>query len=192
MHFSDEQVQRAREVSLFDFIRTNEGWTIQKVGNFYTTKEHDSLRILSDEKTFFWNSRGLNGHNVIDWLQKTRNMSFTENIRLILGEDGEKHYISEYNCLSDSIQFTHQRNVYIFTSSVASNYKFELSDVSNDVYFKMFIYNADMEELKYAEYQANGENVIFELKPNLPYYIVVEQQKNKGHYLMSYGIANEN
>lgn len=85
-------MQRAREVSLLDFIRTNEGWTIQKTGNFYTTKEHDSLRILSDEKTFFWNSKGLNGHNVIDWLQKTKNMTFVESVRLILGEDGEKHY----------------------------------------------------------------------------------------------------
>ena len=34
MHFSNEQVQRAREVSLVDFIRSNEGWTIQKVGNW--------------------------------------------------------------------------------------------------------------------------------------------------------------
>ncbi len=86
-HSTEDEIQRARDTSLVDYIRYNEGWTVQRVGDFYTTKEHDSLRILNDEKTFFWNSREINGHNVIDWLQKTQNLSFSERIALILGEN---------------------------------------------------------------------------------------------------------
>ena len=99
--------------------------------------------------------------------------------------------ISEYASISDSVQFTHQRNIYSFTSSVANKYRFELKDVSNDAYFKMFIYNADMEELQYADYRGDGGEISFDLKSNTMYYIVIEQQNNIGHYTLSYGISNE-
>ena len=89
MKYTETEVQNAKDMSLVNYISSNEGWTIQKLGNFYTTKEHDSLRILNDEKTFFWNSRGINGHNVIDWLMKTRNLTFVQALEELLGRKSE-------------------------------------------------------------------------------------------------------
>lgn len=161
MHFSDEQVQRAREVSLLDFIRSNEGWTILNVGNFYTTKEHDSLRILSDEKTFFWNSRGLNGHNVIDWLQKTRNMTFAESVRLILGEDGEKHYEKA----KETVPIKEKKKISLPLSadSIDRTWNYLLNDRRIDIEILQYvlsetlIYQSIYNDVVFLGYDENGE-----------------------------------
>jgi len=87
--YTEPEIQNARDMSLVDYISSNENWTIVHVGNFYTTKEHDSLRIMKDEKTFFWNSRGINGKNVIDWLMKTRHLTFVQALEEILGRKAE-------------------------------------------------------------------------------------------------------
>ena len=115
----------------------------------------------------------------------------TGSYALSIGSQKSTSDISDYTSLTDSIQFTNQRNVYSFTSNEAGNYRFELSDISNDVYFKMFLYNVDMEELKYVDYQANDGGITYELKANTMYFIVIEQQKNNGNYTLNYGVFRE-
>ena len=158
MHFSDEQVQRARKVSLVDFIRSNEGWTIQKVGNFYTAKEHDSLRILNDEKTFFWNSKGLNGHNAIDWLQKTRNMTFTESVRLLLGE---KHCEKAKETVPKNIEKKILLPLYANSIDIAWSYLFKNrcidKDILNYTLSNKLIYQSVYNDVIFLGYDENSE-----------------------------------
>lgn len=99
--------------------------------------------------------------------------------------------ISNYSVLKDSMQYTDQRNVYSFTPTQTEKYIFELSDLPNDTYFRMYLYNADMEQFQFGEYRGNGGNITYDLNMNSQYYIVVEQQKNFGNYTMSYGIYKE-
>ena len=98
--------------------------------------------------------------------------------------------ISSYMTVSDSTQFTNQRNIYDFTSSVAGNYRFELSNVSQDTWFKFYLYNSSMEQLKYGSGD-NGDGITADLDADTEYYFVVEQGGNTGSYNLNYGMSDE-
>ena len=99
--------------------------------------------------------------------------------------------ISNYTQLDDSTQFTDQRNQYIFNSTEAGTYRFEFSDIPNDISFKMYLYNKDMEELansgNYGGGVGNEGGITYDLEANTQYYVVVEQYSGVGAYCMTYG-----
>ena len=98
--------------------------------------------------------------------------------------------ISTYKSVDDSTQFTNQRNIYSFTSSVAGSYRFELSNISQDAWFKFYLYNSSMEQLEYGSGD-NGDGITADLDANKKYYFVVEQGGNIGSYTLNYGLSNE-
>ena len=97
--------------------------------------------------------------------------------------------ISNYTQLDDSTQFTDQRNQYAFTSIEAGTYRFELSDVPNDIDFHMYLYNKDMEKLATDGTMGmnNGGGITYDLDANTQYYVVVEQHSNVGSYKLNIG-----
>ena len=99
--------------------------------------------------------------------------------------------ISNYTQLDDSTQFTDQRNQYVFNSTEAGTYRFEFSDIPNDISFKMYLYNKDMEELansgNYGGGVGNEGGITYDLEANTQYYVVVEQYSGVGAYCMTYG-----
>ena len=106
--------------------------------------------------------------------------------------------ISKYAKLSDSIQFTAQKNVYSFSLTKDGCYRFELSEMLDNTNFNMHLCNSDMKQLDYQdsisngyEFISNDNGITHDLKANTQYYIVVEQQKNTGKYTLSYGIQKE-
>ncbi len=119
--------------------------------------------------------------------QQDNTGSYTLNI----GSQKRTEDISAYNKVSDSIQFTDQRNIYSFTSTEAGRYRFELSDVPNDIYFRMYLYNSDMEQLVYDYNKTNGRGITCDLDANSQYYFVIEQQDNIGSYVLNIGRQKE-
>lgn len=69
-----EAIKRA--ISIL-YIAEEFGFTIKKVGAFYTIKEHDSVRISRERNIFVRNSSG-DGGSVIDFVMVFANMSFVE------------------------------------------------------------------------------------------------------------------
>ena len=112
--------------------------------------------------------------------------SYTLNV----GSQKSTSDISTYKSVNDSTQFTNQRNIYEFTLSVAGTYRFELSNVSKDTWFKFYLYNSSMEQLEYGSGD-NGDGITFDLDAGTKYYFVVEQGGNTGNYRMNYGIYKE-
>ena len=100
--------------------------------------------------------------------------------------------ISNITTVSDSIQFTNQRNVYSYTSEKSGTYRFEFSNIPDNVYFKMFLYNADMEQFEFGDYLDNGDGITCDLIGSEQYYVVVEQQGYSGRYDMKIGPYIEN
>ena len=97
--------------------------------------------------------------------------------------------ISNFTEVSDSTQFNDQKNQYLFISTESGTYRFEFSDVPNNIDFNMYLYNADWEQLDYATCIANDEGITFNLDANTQYYLEVEQRYNTGSYVLNIGSA---
>lgn len=100
-----------------------------------------------------------------------KNLSSSENYSIqIRYQDGYSDYtlkigeqkpildIDDYDVVSDSIEFTDQRNVYRFTAS-ASTYNFDISDIQNDYRVEILLFNHLDEVVAEDDYCSNGEGI---------------------------------
>lgn len=110
----------------------------------------------------------------------------TGSYTLSIGSQKATTEITSYTLIADSTQFTNQRNVYHFTSSVSGNYRFELSNVPQNIWFKYCLYNSSMEQLSYGSGD-NGDGITANLDADTEYYFVVEQGGNTGSYTLNVG-----
>lgn len=80
-----EEIDRASRVDLLTYLQQCEPQNLKKICNgVYTTIDHDSLQI-SNEK-WHWHSRGIGGHNALQYLLKVREMRFPDAVRQILSQ----------------------------------------------------------------------------------------------------------
>lgn len=84
--YSHEQIQRARNADMVDFLERYEGFNFKKVGSYIKCKEHNSLVICSDRYGWFWNSKDIGGSTAIDYVEKIYGKKFDEAIGIILNE----------------------------------------------------------------------------------------------------------
>lgn len=75
-YISPEQLEEIKRIDLLTYFRTYMPDELVKVGNEYTTKTHDSLRMSNG--LWNWCSRGFGGRNAVDFIQKTENISFID------------------------------------------------------------------------------------------------------------------
>jgi hypothetical protein len=74
---SDEQIQRAKDISLLDYLRAYEPQSIRRCGaNEYCLKEHDSFKITTGK--WRWFSRGIGGRGALDYLIRVCGYDFKE------------------------------------------------------------------------------------------------------------------
>jgi len=91
----------------------------------------------------------------------------------------------EYIQISDKIQFTDQRNYYEYNSKYNKMYSFTLTEVPNNVYFDMFLYNEEWEELDKKTGVSNGNGITYNFKENTKYFVKVQQRDGKGVYTLN-------
>lgn len=99
LKYSDEEVALAESLSL-SYVVSKMGFEVRKKGNYYTTREMDSLMIYND-KTWCRHSRKSNfgriGGGVLDFLMEYGNMTFPEAVEWALKEHGKlPERIKEY------------------------------------------------------------------------------------------------
>ena len=87
--FSDEEIQIAKETDLPELLASL-GYTVKQIGNYYTTKEMDSLRIW-DRRTWFRYSEGKGG-DAIDFIRHFCGKSFPEAVNYLLDFHGGARY----------------------------------------------------------------------------------------------------
>lgn len=90
-----EQIDRAKQVNILDYLLKHEPNNIKRVGKAYYLIDHDSLRISNN--LWIWESQGFGGKNVIDYLIKVRGYSFVDAVQLLTGDTvpSYTHSISE-------------------------------------------------------------------------------------------------
>jgi hypothetical protein len=85
---SKEQIARAKEIGIEDYILTHEPDNVKRIGSAYYLRDHDSLEISNN--LWNWHSHGVGGKNVVDYLVKVRGYGFVDAVRALAGDNGEK------------------------------------------------------------------------------------------------------
>ena len=62
--FTSEEKAEAHNISVIDYLQRNYGFTFKRDGNGFRCREHNSLFIHSDEKSWYWNRHGFGGGGV--------------------------------------------------------------------------------------------------------------------------------
>ena len=84
MFYTQEQIDRANRADIADFLRT-QGETLERAGNEYRWKRHDSLTVR--ENKWYRHSQSKGG-GPIDFVMEFYGRSFTEAVQLLTGEQG--------------------------------------------------------------------------------------------------------
>jgi hypothetical protein len=200
------------DISSYNSISDSTQFTNQKNIYEFTSTEAGTYRFeLSDVPQNIWfrfqlynssmeqlkNGSGDNGDGITADLEANTKYFFiveqggnTGSYTLNIGSQKPWTDISSYSIVNDSIQFTNQKNYYEFTSSVAGSYRFELSNVTKDTWFRFQLYNSSMEQLKNGSGD-NEDGITVDLDADTKYYFVVEQGGNIGSYTLNYGISSD-
>ena len=82
-YYTEEQIKAARSIDLLTYLQTYEPTELIHVrGNTYCTREHDSLKISSDGRWYWW-SRGFGGYSALDYLIKVKGMQFMDAMKIL-------------------------------------------------------------------------------------------------------------
>ncbi len=82
--FSDEEKQQAHNISVIDYLQRVYGFSFKKSGQGYRCVEHDSLVIKANEKLWYWNSLGMGGGDIIEFVMKYEHISYDNALKRIL------------------------------------------------------------------------------------------------------------
>jgi len=85
MRIDDNTVAQARAADALAFFEKYNGFTFTQRGGEYRCRQHPSLAVKSDRLSWFWHSKGIGGHGVLDYLVKIENMSFREAVEVVTG-----------------------------------------------------------------------------------------------------------
>ena len=79
-----EQIERARQVDVLDYVLKYEAETVKRVGNSYRRKDHPSIEINTGK--WRWYSQGLYGKTALDYLTNVQGYALVDAVCLLLGE----------------------------------------------------------------------------------------------------------
>jgi len=95
-YYTEEQIRQIRSIDLLTYLQTYEPTELVRVsGNTWCTREHDSLKVSSNGKWFWW-SRGFGGSSALDYLIKVKGIPFIQAMQ-ILTEDRNMPARSDVN-----------------------------------------------------------------------------------------------
>lgn len=131
-------VDEVSQVKIIDYAKML-GLTVDRVGRYYTLKEHDSVRI-DDKKNYFWrNSNGVNG-GVITFVEHFTGYDFKESVRLL------QQYLGLYP--TDTNYSTRPKTQYQQLTTMYENKEFTLPQANSD-YKRAFGYLVKERQIDY-------------------------------------------
>ena len=110
---------------------------------------------------------------------------------LNVGQKKETVDITNFTAISDSIQYTDQKNDYLYVAGNEGTHRFEFSDVPNGTDLRLRIYNSGWEEMKSDYDLDNGEGLTVSFAAGETYYIRVEQYREIEPYTLNIGPKKE-
>ena len=118
-----------------------------------------------------------------------------DSYQLIIGHQKETIDISDYTIISDSIQYTDQRNVYLFTPQITGRYRFEISGMTkgtnNEVDLLVFNSGGGVEDqTSYGIMNGDGLT-IRDMQAGQTYEIQVRYYSGYDSYNLNIGLQKE-
>ena len=85
-YVTKEQIERAREFHVLNYVLANEGNQYKRVGSGYRSKEHPSLAV--SEKGFYWHSQSgeIKGKTALDYLTCVHGYGLVDAVCMLIGE----------------------------------------------------------------------------------------------------------
>jgi hypothetical protein len=78
-------IERVRNVDVIAFLEKHNGFTFAHQRGAYRCEQHKSLAVKNDRLSWYWHSKGIGGHGVLDYLVKAENMPFREAVEAVIG-----------------------------------------------------------------------------------------------------------
>lgn len=76
--FTPQEKEAAHNISIIDYLERNYGLTFKKAGKGFRCREHNSFFVNADQKAWYWNSRGIGGGDVIEFVRKYENLTYEQ------------------------------------------------------------------------------------------------------------------
>ena len=89
IRYTEEELEEGRRTDMIEFLGRTRGWSFKRVGKQYVgvEKDHNSLVIQANRRSWCWNSHNIMGLNVYDWLEKIEGMTRKEAFTTIIGNN---------------------------------------------------------------------------------------------------------
>jgi hypothetical protein len=85
MLIDEKTADRARNADMIAFLERRHGFTFAHGGGAYRCREHPSLAVKDDRRSWYWHSKGIGGCGAVDYLMKTESMAFREAVETAAG-----------------------------------------------------------------------------------------------------------
>lgn len=108
---SNDQLARARQVDVLDYVLRHEADAVKRVGNSYRWKNHPSFEIKRGR--WRWHSRGLTGRTALDYLTDVRGYGLVDAVCLLLGEKAMEHSGVPFSHLTDTPKSQPVRSTFV-------------------------------------------------------------------------------
>ena len=208
-YVTKEQIERARNVDMVEFLERTEGFSVKKSGNGYRCDKHDSLFITNDRRGWYWNSRDEGGNNAIAFCMKIYGQSFTEAVKSLCG-DIQMEYSPKYNTKKKSSEEkieahrlpeqdhkeNGQRNYSNVIAYLCKTRGLEYNIVNQLIYDRKLYQGIGYSGLQLVGYDSS--NTPFyrfknDIPTNAPEYVTIElqAQKQKGEKYICEGFSGE-
>jgi hypothetical protein len=81
-YVTKDQIERARQVDILDYLLVCEPGNVRRVGNGYRLKEHVSLAISAGK--WYWHTQGFGGRTALDFLTDVRGYGLVEAVCMLI------------------------------------------------------------------------------------------------------------
>lgn len=147
----------------------NTGWEILESGNDMDSGDGLTVTLYEGQKCY------------IQVIQYENTGSYTLNI----GHQKKLLDISFYTWVTDSIQFTDQKNNYQYTAKSNGDVRFEFSTVPEGTDLDLTIYDSGWDVIMSGSDLDSGDGLTVSLAKGQTVYIRVGQYENTGHYKLN-------
>jgi hypothetical protein len=76
-------IEQARNADIIAFLEKYNGFTFAHQSGAYRCRQHKSLAVKADRRSFYWHSKGVGGFGALDFLVKVENMPFRDAVAVV-------------------------------------------------------------------------------------------------------------
>lgn len=110
---------------------------------------------------------------------------------MTIGQQKKKIDITDYTTIYDSIEFNDQINKYNFVAPIDGIYRFDFSEIYNNINFDVFIYNHLGEQVGCNYGRSNGEGITICMEKGENYSLTVEESGGFSTYTLDIGYPHK-